>query len=249
MKFERIYEFTGFIRRCERVFLTWNPCELYRGQYFQWDVPESASNLEQDGNSKRHEGRFTKRWIQKTSYKSKMLSEAHTPKRSFRAHPRNLKPSERASTGYLYAVTNKLKNLKYTYDAHCPTKNESNILNGDFCSFSLIMRSQSGTFVLLKKFTLLFITWKKTHLPRSIALLIRASALGPWPCPSDIAFNFFENLISSANLYRATAGSVPGDNTKMRGTEGDESLNTWRNGNRWIINVLFFIFQKTFWGM
>ena len=42
--------------------------------------------------------------------------------------------------------------------------------------------------------------WKNTHFPRSMALNIRASALGPWPCPKEIAFNFLEKRISSANL-------------------------------------------------
>ena len=81
--------------------------------------------------------------------------------------------------------------------------------------------------------------WKKTHFPRSIALCIRASALGPCPWPNDIAFNFLENRISSANLYNADAGSVPGESTKIKGVVGDESLKTcdksavWGSINRW----------------
>jgi len=46
----------------------------------------------------------------------------------------------------------------------------------------------------------------------------------PWP--REIALSFFENLISSANLYRSAAGSVPTDNTKISGVLGEESLNT-----------------------
>ena len=81
--------------------------------------------------------------------------------------------------------------------------------------------------------------WKKTHFPRSIALCIRASALGPCPWPNDIALNFLENRISSANLYNADAGSVPGESTKIKGVVGDESLKTcdksavWGSINRW----------------
>ena len=144
---------------------------------------------------------------------SKIQSEAHTPKRSLPTAPPKM-------------------NQVYWMEI--------------FDHFRWLCEVNPGH-ILLKKiyskcWSLLFITWKKTHLPRSIALLMRASALGPWPCPSDIAFNFLENLISSANLYRATAGSVPGDKTKMRGTEGDESLNTWKNRNRWII------FYENLWG-
>ena len=46
----------------------------------------------------------------------------------------------------------------------------------------------------------------------------------PWP--SEIAFNFLEKRISSANLYKSAAGSVPVERTKIRGQVGDESLNT-----------------------
>ncbi|RNA15350.1 hypothetical protein BpHYR1_010793 [Brachionus plicatilis] len=59
-----------------------------------------------------------------------------------------------------------------------------------------------------------------------MALLVIASALGPWPWPNEIADNFLENFISSANLYKSAAGSVPWDRTKMSGVEGEESLNT-----------------------
>ena len=46
----------------------------------------------------------------------------------------------------------------------------------------------------------------------------------PWP--REIAESFLENFISSANLERSAAGSVPGDSTKMRGVVELESLNT-----------------------
>jgi len=68
--------------------------------------------------------------------------------------------------------------------------------------------------------------WKNTHLPRSIALYIIASARGPCPWPNEMEFNFFVKRISSANLYNAEAGSVPGERTKMSGVVGEESLNT-----------------------
>lgn len=93
--------------------------------------------------------------------------------------------------------------------------------------------------------------WKKTHLPLSMELRIMASARGPcwgrsaqwlgpvgqaphhppcptltWPWPREMAESFLENFISSANLYRSAAGSVPGDSTKMRGVVELESLNT-----------------------
>ena len=45
-------------------------------------------------------------------------------------------------------------------------------------------------------------------------------------CPNEIAVSFFENRISSANLYKSAAGSVPTERTKMRGVVGDESLKT-----------------------
>ena len=47
-----------------------------------------------------------------------------------------------------------------------------------------------------------------------------------WPWPKEMAESFLENFISSANLYRSAAGSVPGDSTKMRGVVELESLNT-----------------------
>ena len=37
----------------------------------------------------------------------------------------------------------------------------------------------------------------------------------------------------SANLYRSAAGSVPGERTKMRGVEGDDSLNTTDRSDVW----------------
>ena len=44
------------------------------------------------------------------------------------------------------------------------------------------------------------------------------------PCPREIDVSFLENLISSANLYKSAAGSVPVDNTNTRGVVGDDSL-------------------------
>ena len=41
-----------------------------------------------------------------------------------------------------------------------------------------------------------------------------------------MADSFLEKRISSANLYRSAAGSVPTDKTKMSGVVGEESLNT-----------------------
>jgi hypothetical protein len=41
-----------------------------------------------------------------------------------------------------------------------------------------------------------------------------------------MGLSFFENFISSANLYKSAAGSVPTDKTKIKGVDGDESLNT-----------------------
>ena len=41
-----------------------------------------------------------------------------------------------------------------------------------------------------------------------------------------MADNFLEKRISSANLYKSAAGSVPGERTNMRGVVGDESLKT-----------------------
>ncbi len=59
-----------------------------------------------------------------------------------------------------------------------------------------------------------------------MAVFIIASAFGPWPWPREIGESFFENFISSANLYKSAAGSVPTDKTKMSGVDGDESLKT-----------------------
>ena len=75
--------------------------------------------------------------------------------------------------------------------------------------------------------------WKKTHKPLSIAFLAIASALGPWPWPNDIDDSFLENFISSANLSKSTAGSVPTDKTKISGVDGEESLNTWCKSAVW----------------
>lgn len=41
-----------------------------------------------------------------------------------------------------------------------------------------------------------------------------------------MALSFLEKRISSANLYKSAAGSVPVDRTKIREQDGDESLNT-----------------------
>ena len=54
-----------------------------------------------------------------------------------------------------------------------------------------------------------------------------------WPCPREIAVSFLENLISSANLYRSAAGSVPVERTKMSGVDGDESLKTEESSAVW----------------
>lgn len=75
--------------------------------------------------------------------------------------------------------------------------------------------------------------WKNTHFPLSIAERIIASARGPCPCPREIAFSFLENRISSANLYRSAAGSVPVERTKIRGHVGEESLNTKERSAVW----------------
>ena len=52
------------------------------------------------------------------------------------------------------------------------------------------------------------------------------SATGPCPCPREMELNFLAILISSANLFRSAAGSVPVDSTKIRGVVGEESLYT-----------------------
>ena len=50
----------------------------------------------------------------------------------------------------------------------------------------------------------------------------------PWP--SEIVFRRFENFISSANLYKSAAGSVPTERTKINGVIADESRKTrWRS--------------------
>lgn len=54
-----------------------------------------------------------------------------------------------------------------------------------------------------------------------------------WPWPREMALNFFENFMTSANLYRSAAGSVPGDRTKMRGVDRDDSLNTTDKSDVW----------------
>jgi hypothetical protein len=46
----------------------------------------------------------------------------------------------------------------------------------------------------------------------------------PWP--SDIVLRRLENFISSANLYKSAAGSVPTDKTKIKGVIADESRKT-----------------------
>jgi hypothetical protein len=46
------------------------------------------------------------------------------------------------------------------------------------------------------------------------------------PCPSDIVLRRLANFISSANLYKSAAGSVPTDNTKINGVVADESRKT-----------------------
>jgi len=84
--------------------------------------------------------------------------------------------------------------------------------------------------------------WKNTHCPFSIADLIIDSALGPYeikstvckkfflvftcPWPSDIVLRRLANFISSANLYKSAAGSVPTDRTKINGVIADESRKT-----------------------
>ena len=46
------------------------------------------------------------------------------------------------------------------------------------------------------------------------------------PCPKEIADSFLEKRISSANLYKSAAGSVPAERTKISGVTGDDSLKT-----------------------
>jgi len=68
--------------------------------------------------------------------------------------------------------------------------------------------------------------WKKTQVPRSVALRNMASARGPWPWPSEMAASFFPNFIPSANLYKSAAGSVPVDSTNTSGVSLAESSYT-----------------------
>eukprot|EP00965_Chrysotila_dentata_P234681 6200322-Pleurochrysis_carterae.AAC.1 len=48
--------------------------------------------------------------------------------------------------------------------------------------------------------------------------LMRRSAIGPCPCPSEIATSFFEKRISFANFKSESYGSAPADSTNTMGS-------------------------------
>ena len=80
---------------------------------------------------------------------------------------------------------------------------------------------------------------KHTHMPSSIAFSIIASALGPWPWPSDTWSNRESISFSSHSFSKSAIGSAPEESTKINGasTRDSEKQASRSNGggsmNRW----------------
>eukprot|EP00962_Isochrysis_galbana_P042760 scaffold16068_cov113-Isochrysis_galbana.AAC.2 len=66
--------------------------------------------------------------------------------------------------------------------------------------------------------------WSRIHVPLSIAEFIAFSAMGPCPCPREIACNFLFIFISIASFSRSSYGSEPGEMTNTIGMMLDASL-------------------------
>ena len=64
---------------------------------------------------------------------------------------------------------------------------------------------------------------KHTQVPLSAASWMAFSAIGPCPCPSEIASSLFPYPISSASLMSSVIGAAPGVSTKINGVVHLES--------------------------
>ena len=62
-----------------------------------------------------------------------------------------------------------------------------------------------------------------TQPPVCSASLISRCAIGPCPCPSEIALTFLAIPFCSANLSSCAIGSWPGERMKTSGESADES--------------------------
>lgn len=59
--------------------------------------------------------------------------------------------------------------------------------------------------------------WRSTQRPRCIPSSIIASAIGPWPWPSEMELIFLSIFLDSAKRVRSAIGSAPVDSTKISG--------------------------------
>ena len=62
-----------------------------------------------------------------------------------------------------------------------------------------------------------------TQPPVFSASTMSRCAIGPWPCPSEMALTFLSTPFCSANLSSCAIGSCPGERMKTSGDVFDES--------------------------